>query len=339
MAVHSPGLVHYSQAAALQKKKQFHKDTSAAGSQTAFAAMLAGLQTACQDSSGAGNFCRAAENMFAPGTNNPALAQDPQYAALHIASRTGWYASLYDSPDEDGSDGEEVNDFMFPRLPEPELSEFIQPASQPGQLSARYESGEESVAAIGYDRVGGTSYGTYQISSKAGTMRQFIAYLDDKAPGWARRLRSAGPADTGSTQGRMPREWRRISEEDPARFAQLQHEFISASHYQGALKKIAASNNFQVEQRSKALREVLWSTSVQHGPTGAAEIFDSALEKLQHKGTAISDKKLIEQIYARRSRQFGSSTARVRAAVRQRLHQEKTTALNMLRQEQITVRI
>ena len=36
-----------------------------------------------------------------------------------------------------------------------------------GHLSARFESGKEGAAAIGYDGHGGTSYGKYQISSRA----------------------------------------------------------------------------------------------------------------------------------------------------------------------------
>ena len=52
-----------------------------------------------------------------------------------------------------------------------------------GSLSAKFESGTEGVAAIGYDRVGGTSYGKYQIASKPGTMDRFLR-------SWTRRLPS-----------------------------------------------------------------------------------------------------------------------------------------------------
>jgi hypothetical protein len=43
-----------------------------------------------------------------------------------------------------------------------------------GKLSATFESGTAGVNAIGYDKNGGTSYGTYQIASKPGTMKEFI---------------------------------------------------------------------------------------------------------------------------------------------------------------------
>ncbi len=69
----------------------------------------------------------------------------------------------------------------------------VRPMPEVGALSAKFESGSAGVAAIGYDRVGGTSYGKYQIASKPGTMDRFLSYLDKNAPAWAERLRSAGP--------------------------------------------------------------------------------------------------------------------------------------------------
>jgi hypothetical protein len=50
-----------------------------------------------------------------------------------------------------------------------------------GKLSAKFESSKEGPSAIGYDTKGGTSYGTYQIASKTGTMSEFVAFLDKKS--------------------------------------------------------------------------------------------------------------------------------------------------------------
>jgi len=336
MTLFNAGAVPCTRFGTIQNKKQFQNTGAAKEPPAAFAAMLASLQQSCQTGSGAGNICRLLEGYKTPGT--PKSAQDYLLSALQASSRTGWYASLHDSAEDGGRESEEASLSSAALLPQAYLRS-TQTTEQPGQLAARFESGNQGVNAVGYDKVGGTSYGTYQISSKAGTMSEFIAFLDRKAPAWARRLRAAGPADTGSVGGGMPREWRRIAAEDSAGFARLQQEFISQTHYQEALKQIAASSNVRVHQRSQALREVLWSTSVQHGPTGAAEIFDSALEKMPAREAAISDKKLIEQIYARRSRCFVSSSAQVRSAVRQRLRQEKMAALDMLRSEQINIKI
>ena len=72
-----------------------------------------------------------------------------------------------------------------------------------GQLSAQFESGGDGIAAVGYDRNGGTSYGKYQVSSRAGSLKDFLTFLDTEAPDLSRRLRSSGPGNTGSRRGAM----------------------------------------------------------------------------------------------------------------------------------------
>ena len=210
-----------------------------------------------------------------------------------------------------------------------------------GSLAAKFESGSEGIAAIGYDRKGGTSYGKYQISSRAGTMGAFINYLDEKAPELAKRLRAAGPANTGARSGKMPNEWKKIAAEDPARFEKLQGDFIRTSHFEPAMQSIAQSTGLGFNDMPAALQEVLFSTAVQHGPFGAVRIFNQALNnvgvnKLQATGKNVTEsfkragRQLIKQVYALRAGQFMSSTAGVRAAVRNRLSQEMNEALQML---------
>ena len=127
----------------------------------------------------------------------------------------------------------------------------------------------------------------------------------------------------------MAEEWRRIAAEHPNRFEALQHEFISSTHYQPALKSISMTTGEDMSTRSQAVREVLWSTAVQHGPNGASEIFTQALEKLQASGKSKSDKDLIEEVYGQRMVQF-AGRGRLRVAVTSRLADEKQSALAML---------
>jgi hypothetical protein len=203
--------------------------------------------------------------------------------------------------------------------------------SDVGALSARFESGGAGVAAIGYDSVGGTSYGTYQIASKPGTMDKFLSYLDEHAPAWGERLRNAGSADTGSTQGAMPAAWKAIAAEDPERFGRLQHEFIVDQTYAPARAMILDQTGLDFDKAPSALREVLWSTAVQHGPTGAARIFGKVIDRFVTSASGGEfNEKLIEGVYDTRKGQFGSSTKRVRQSVVSRLNEEKQLALNML---------
>lgn len=208
-----------------------------------------------------------------------------------------------------------------------------------GALAAMFESGDKGVAAIGYDRTGGTSYGKFQISSRAGTMNRFLSFLAEREPAMAERLRRAGPANTGSTQGRMPAEWARIATESPERFEALQTEFIKKDHYQPAREKILERTGLDMETAKPALREALFSTAVQHGPSGAARIFNQAIDKFLGKGGVQQpqelaakgfEQALVSEVYSRRQGQFGGSTEAVRASVRGRLRQEKDLVLAML---------
>ena len=199
-----------------------------------------------------------------------------------------------------------------------------------GSLAAQFESGKDGIAAIGYDRVGGTSYGKYQIASRVGSMNGFLSFLDTQAPDIAKRLRDAGPANTGSRRGKMPDVWQQIAAEQPARFEALQEKFIHDSHYAPALDAVTRTAGIDPAKMSPAMQEVLWSTAVQHGPAGAARIFNRAVSK-GGLDNMQAERKMIDTVYAIRAEQFGSSTDQVRAAVRNRLRQEKALALAMLK--------
>lgn len=199
-----------------------------------------------------------------------------------------------------------------------------------GKLSAKFESGSDGVAAIGYDSTGGTSYGKYQIASKVGSMKSFLNFLDQEAPDLANRLRKAGPANTGSRKGAMPDVWRSIAREQPERFEQLQEAFIHQSHYKPALEAIEQKTGIDTSSLSAAMREVIWSTAVQHGPAGAARIFAKADDLSGKVEDASYERKMINNVYSVRAGQFGSSTNKVRQAVRNRFKEEKQLALQML---------
>lgn len=204
-------------------------------------------------------------------------------------------------------------------------------AGPQGRLSARYESGTEGSAAVGYDRNGGTSYGTYQISSRQGTFGAFLKFLAEREPALAERLRRAGPANTGSTRGNVPKEWKAIAAEQPERFEALQEEFIRDSHYNPALRGVRKA--LGVEELSPVLQEVLWSTAVQHGPTGARRLFGRAAAEIAASGGNPRDEAaLIDTVYTLRKGQFASSSPGVRAAVRSRFDEERRQALAMLRE-------
>lgn len=198
-----------------------------------------------------------------------------------------------------------------------------------GSLSARFESGKAGISAIGYDSKGGTSYGKYQIASRVGSMDAFLSFLDSEAPDIANRLRKSGPANTGSRQGAMPDEWRAIAAEQPERFGSLQESFIRESHYDPAVAGITERTRLNMDELSPIMREVIWSTAVQHGPRGAVRIFEQADAATSGSGKKY-ERSLISHVYDIRSGQFGGHSEGIRASVQSRFKEEEAIALNML---------
>lgn len=213
-----------------------------------------------------------------------------------------------------------------------------------GSLAARFESGGKGISAIGYDRHGGTSYGKYQLSSRAGTMRSFIEYCKTEAPDIAKRLEEAGGSlNTGGRRGKVPAAWEKIAGEQPDRFEALQDKFIRASHFEPAMRAIAEKTGLDQDDMPVALREVVFSTAVQHGPYAASRIISRALDQVgpdrlnaeenQPATLAKAQENLIRKIYDNRSGQFRSSTREVQTSVKSRLRQEMSVAISMLHQE------
>ena len=217
--------------------------------------------------------------------------------------------------------------------------------AQLGSLAARFESGSEGISAIGYDRHGGTSYGKFQLSSRAGSVKSFINFLKTEEPEWASRLETAGSANTGNKRGRMPEVWQQLAQEAPERFEDLQDRFIHNSHFVPAMEAVNQKTGLAFDDMPPAFKEVLFSTAVQHGPSGAARIVSRAMNSVDQnkldpdKSTPEVLKKtgetLIRRIYALRSDQFGSSTASVQSSVKSRLKEEMGIAISMLHKQEI----
>lgn len=205
----------------------------------------------------------------------------------------------------------------------------------PGTLAAKFESGADGAASVGHTPSAGTSYGTFQIAAGTPTFGNFLRYLKDRAPDLHARLSGRGPADTGSTGGSVPAEWRRIAAENPKRFERLQYEFIQATHYRPAVAEIYSRSGVDVSALSPASREVLWSAAVQHGPGGAADIFVASVTAI--KGRIVEERRvvhfekaLIEEVYKRRLSCWGNSPLVGRGAMLSRYGREKTQALTLL---------
>jgi len=208
------------------------------------------------------------------------------------------------------------------------------PLPELGSLSARYESSGKP-GAIGYDTTGGWSYGTYQLATKPGTFKAFLAFIKTSYPDFAKPLDDAGGAK-GATKGskKFKTAWVTLAARDPIGFSRVQHEFIKTTHYDVQVLKLQRNFGIDVNQRSRALQNVVWSMAVQHG-NGTQTVFRNALGK--QDASDLSDEQLIRALYAERSKvdkYFAASTDDVKVSVKERFKHEEQDALKMLQEEQ-----
>ncbi|MEZ4390411.1 MAG: PAAR domain-containing protein [Polyangiales bacterium] len=109
------------------------------------------------------------------------------------------------------------------------------------------------------------------------------------------------------------------------------------AHYATAQRGVErAVPGLDFDRRSATLRDVLWSTAVQHGGGGATNVFRRALAGAD--AASLSDQEIIQRVYAERGAEngqkyFSRSTPEVRAAVQQRLARESRDAQEMLLRE------
>lgn len=181
-----------------------------------------------------------------------------------------------------------------------------------GAIAERFESGGRGPGTVssGAGDPGGISYGTYQLASRTGTLGRF---LSAEGARWAAELAAGGkPGSAGFSAL-----WKAIARRDRAAFGAAQHGFIARTHYAPAIAKVRAARGFDLDTRHEAVREAVWSTSVQHG--GAALILNAAVDAAREGGGERGsvaggdfDRRLVEAIYDAR----GAYVLRVAASPR-----------------------
>lgn len=203
-----------------------------------------------------------------------------------------------------------------------------------GSISEKYES-NGNPGAIGRDRVGGFSYGSYQIATNVGTMQNFQSFLNNRYPEYGAELESAG-GNSAATAGdpAFQNKWKELAQ-DPG-FAKAQKDFIQSTHFDPAERNIRNNTGIHVCERCNGLQDAVWSTAVQHGPGGATRIFSRALARTGKTADTVTDQELIEAIYDERgeangTKYFGGSTPQVRQSVVNRFAREKQDALDQCR--------
>ena len=200
-----------------------------------------------------------------------------------------------------------------------------------GSLSGKYEStGAPGSVSSGKGDPGGVSYGAYQMTSKGGGRVAEFLNSSSGSP-WAAEFENLIP---GSEE--FSAKWRIVADREPDTFLMAQHDFIKKTHYDPYIIKLG-SMGLDVNSRSHALKEVIWSTSVQHGPGN--DVLDSFLHSKHVE--SLTDEEIIRAVYAERGRRtsdgilvrFRSSSSSVQEGVSKRFENELQDALRMLNDE------
>tara|TARA_R110000772_G_scaffold3959_10_gene14060 strand:- start:7270 stop:9753 length:2484 start_codon:yes stop_codon:yes gene_type:complete len=211
-----------------------------------------------------------------------------------------------------------------------------------GSLSEKYES-RGNPGIIGQDSTGGWSYGKYQLASKVGAIGAFHAWLGQTYPDLYSSLQAAG-GESGAKAGTVAYKaaWQQVMTTDQG--SQAQSEYAGVKYYGPVVRQVLRATGLDVEQRSLTVKQVLFSSSVQHGEgSGGRRVFENALKALGYppnapNATDPADAALIRAVYAERRRgngmaHFPSSTSAVRQSVVNRFHNEEADALRSLEQE------
>lgn len=200
-----------------------------------------------------------------------------------------------------------------------------------GTLSQKYESnGNPGAVSPGSGDPGGVSYGAYQMTSKGGgTVSKFLK--SSAAAPWSAEFANLVPGSPEFTE-----KWKSIAARDSEKFLEAQHEYIKQTHYDPFVEKIKGLG-LDVNERSWALQDVVWSTSVQHGPNNI--VVANALKGKDP--SQMSDEEIIKAIYAERGRKnaegtmvwFPNCSIDVQKSVANRFTKELGDALIMLQEE------
>lgn len=190
-----------------------------------------------------------------------------------------------------------------------------------GSLSARFES-KGNPGVIGYDSTGGLSYGAYQLAHN--NAKTFI----EQSP-YASEFRGL-PFNSQQFQNK----WKQIAQRDPQGFLNAQHQFIQKTHFEPQVKKLKDAG-INIASFPQIVKDVIWSTAVQHGPNN--DIIKQAVAKTKSG----NPEELIRNIYALRwagGRNFARSTPEVKQSVYNRFfgpQGEMQLALSSIRQSNL----
>ena len=231
--------------------------------------------------------------------------------------------SFDDAPITVVGTGEFVNgNKPAPDKPKPQKRDSITIPEDFGWLAKTYESKGDS-SAIGYDKLGGASYGILQMSSKQGVVQKFVDTLKNKLPYSYRVLSKALSSVGEGADGLFGKVWK--SQAELQEFQRAEMDFLKKEYLLPRLKEVEKEGLLQ-RFSNPILLETLFSTSIQHG-NNTFKIIKKALSDDEK----MTDERFATRLYNIRKTLFGRSSKEVRKSVQVRLEEEKQEVLKVLR--------
>ncbi len=197
------------------------------------------------------------------------------------------------------------------------------PGKATGSLSSAYEGSVGTIARTKGD-IGGASYGKYQFTQNSGSAKGFVQSLKNTDPAAYKKL-AAHPVGTSGFDAA----WKQVAASNK-NFGSYQEAYARKQYYETAAKSVLKNNGLDVNKRSKAVQEAIWSTSVQHGSGSVTRIVKAA-----GITPSMSDTEILKRLYAERganngAKYFKSSPKNIQVSVANRFKKELQDALKMV---------
>lgn len=147
--------------------------------------------------------------------------------------------------------------------------------SQLGYISAREESnGDPGAVGLNPNDKGGASFGVWQLSSKMGSVDEFLDFIKNKNSEIYVILTEAKKQDKNTFGENFIEKWKEVADNYYDTFYELQRSFIKRNYFD-SFSTLVKKNNLNIDYLLdfNSTSNMIWSTSVQHGADGAVNIF------------------------------------------------------------------
>ncbi len=186
-----------------------------------------------------------------------------------------------------------------------------------GQISSYYESRDDA-GAISPRK----EYGIYQLTK--GRAASFLK----KFPAYGEQFKGLDP---GTDE--FDKKWKQVAKKDNTVFSEAQYKFIKKTHYDVMADNVNKDTGLNVNVKSPAIQEMVWSTAVQFGP--GSNVINSALKG--EDVSSLSEQEIINAVSAEKLKRnddgalayFKSSDKKVQEAVANRFVNEKKNLLSL----------